>query len=199
MDAHQISNFDTIVRFEKYFIKSTVGCWEWLGGKNDTRYGAFNVSLEDSEKQTKPWSMNYAHRVSYRIYNGPIPEGEVVRHTCDNRGCVRPDHLIAGSHGDNMQDMKDRGRSCQAVRHGATKLTIDDVNEIRSDPRKQREIATDYAVCRAVISHIKNDKYWHPECQSLLTAPIVRTPRQLGSRSVAAMTGRISSSSPLAS
>jgi hypothetical protein len=51
-----------------------------------------------------------AHRVTYMLMNGPIPEDLVVRHTCDNPPCVRPDHLVVGTSGDNTQDCIERGR-----------------------------------------------------------------------------------------
>lgn len=52
-----------------------------------------------------------AHRALYMASNGAIPDGLVVRHTCDDRRCINPDHLVIGTHGDNMNDMKVRNRS----------------------------------------------------------------------------------------
>lgn len=51
-----------------------------------------------------------AARVSYEFYKGPIPRGQLVRHTCDCHYCVNPDHLVAGTHQDNTDDMLNRGR-----------------------------------------------------------------------------------------
>lgn len=53
----------------------------------------------------------YAHRAMYEAVYGAIPANLLVRHTCDNRACLRPDHLVLGTHEDNMADMVARGRS----------------------------------------------------------------------------------------
>ena len=50
------------------------------------------------------------HRLIYTVINGDIPKGEIVRHTCDNRKCMRPSHLICGTHADNTDDMMQKGR-----------------------------------------------------------------------------------------
>lgn len=52
-----------------------------------------------------------AHRASYMVHHGPIPDGMVVRHTCDTPRCINPDHLVAGTPKDNVRDMWDRGRA----------------------------------------------------------------------------------------
>jgi hypothetical protein len=75
------------------------GCWPWLGATSKAGYGVFCYGDE-----------SLAHRVAYTIANGSA-KGIIVRHTCDNPPCVRPDHLIAGSHGDNITDKMRRGRA----------------------------------------------------------------------------------------
>lgn len=83
-------------------------CWEWTGMTNNYGYGL----IQDSGRNGKRW---FAHRYSWYIHNGDIPEpkgyhGAVVRHKCDNRLCVNPEHLEIGTQVDNVNDMDDRGR-----------------------------------------------------------------------------------------
>jgi hypothetical protein len=77
------------------------GCWEWSAGRLPVGYGRFRVSPEREA---------LAHRYSYELNVGPVPDGLCVLHRCDNPSCVRPDHLFVGTHKDNTQDMfgKDR-------------------------------------------------------------------------------------------
>lgn len=84
-------------RFESKFKKTSDGtCWIWIGSiwRNSSGYGAFYTGQNNVQ----------AHRVSYELYKGPIPEGLLVLHTCDNRICVNPDHLYVGTNTDNMID-----------------------------------------------------------------------------------------------
>lgn len=74
-------------------------CWEWVGPKKDG-YG---------EQRNNPRERR-AHRYSYETRNGPIPKGLIVRHKCDNRGCVNPEHLELGTHADNVRDSVERKR-----------------------------------------------------------------------------------------
>jgi len=91
-------------RFEKFFIKSEdESCWLWLGTKMTTGYGQFRLS--PPKRATVG-----AHRMSWELYHGPIPDGMYVLHKCDVRACVRPDHLFLGSQKDNVHDMISKGR-----------------------------------------------------------------------------------------
>jgi len=99
------------------------GCWIFHGNRNAGGHGR----LMDAEGR-----IGYAHRISWELTNGrPVPEGLHVRHTCDNPPCVRPDHLVVGTHADNMNDMAERGRSVKG-RAPWQKLSDDDVRDIRS-------------------------------------------------------------------
>ena len=81
-------------------VDTSGDCWEWQGMKYPTGYGRFGWKGK----------VAYAHRVSWEITNGPIPDGMVIMHTCDNPSCVRPDHLQLGTQTENMKDRDRKGR-----------------------------------------------------------------------------------------
>jgi len=70
-----------------------------------------------------------AHRASYIAHNGPIPEGLVVRHTCDNKGCIEPRHLLIGTVLDNARDAVERGRLVTGMRHHFARVSPDQIRE----------------------------------------------------------------------
>jgi hypothetical protein len=86
---------------EKWVGEPNSGCWLWTGGLTKSGYGSFGADTN--------WPMR-AHRYSYLRFNGPIPDGQVVRHKCDVMCCVNPKHLEVGTQADNMNDAKTRGR-----------------------------------------------------------------------------------------
>lgn len=82
-------------------INPITQCWEWTGSTKGQGYGLFAIDGH-------PHS---AHRVSYEEFNGPIPDGMMVCHECDNRLCINPTHLWLGTALDNVRDMIEKGRA----------------------------------------------------------------------------------------
>lgn len=101
-------------------VNKTDTCWLWTGGCN-RGYGRFKIN----------YKLVFVHRYSYILHKGEIAEGLVVRHTCDVSNCVNPDHLLVGTHQDNMNDKMERNRQAKGEICGSSKLTEDDVREIR--------------------------------------------------------------------
>lgn len=90
-----------VYRFFKKIKKDLLGCWEWTGAKRGRGYGAFKVNGK----------IVYAHRYSFELHWGKLGHRSlVVRHTCDNRLCCNPNHLIMGTAKENTQDAIHRGR-----------------------------------------------------------------------------------------
>lgn len=88
------------LRFYTKYNKSTNGCWEWNGALRDDGYGILKVNNR----------CDGAHRFSYELYIGEIPNSLCVLHRCDNRKCVNPFHLFLGTKSDNMIDCIKKGR-----------------------------------------------------------------------------------------
>lgn len=92
-----------IERFEAKVDKSNPeGCWLWTGSKNNKGYGMILVQTAIGKR--------LAHRVSYELYVGPIPDGLCALHRCDTPACVNPKHIFLGTKKDNIDDMDAKGR-----------------------------------------------------------------------------------------
>lgn len=81
-------------------------------------------------------------------------------HTCDNPSCVNHEHLRLGTHAENHDDKKNKGRSNTGTRHGQHKLTNEQVLEIRALHMRQRDIASVYGITQSVVSEIRAGKAW---------------------------------------
>lgn len=104
-----------------------------------------------------------AHRVSWEIANGPIPQGMCVRHSCDNPVCVNPAHLFLGTKADNSADMARKRRSALGERHGNAKLTETDVRQIRemrAGGTMRRDIAARFAITPEHVDQIVRRRNW---------------------------------------
>ena len=145
---------------EKWAENPETGCWEWTATTDGGGYGMV-------------WSCGKtrkAHRVSYELHVGPIPEGEgphgtCVCHRCDNRKCVRPEHLFLGTNADNMRDMVEKGRGLVGVLNGRAKLSPGEVELIRAALDRLPYgggafLARWFGVVPSAIRHIRNGRNW---------------------------------------
>lgn len=140
----------TMNRFWKK-VDKTGDCWEWTAYTTDRGYGYFR-----HDGGTR------AHRYSWVLHNGPIPDGQCVLHRCDNPGCVNPEHLFLGTWADNNADRAAKGRNACRVgeKHHLAKLTDDQAREIKYSDGSCRELSRQYGVSPGLVSMIKNGRRW---------------------------------------
>lgn len=138
----------------KLLSRATAGdpdqCWEWPHARTLAGYG----------RQVFDGKVQFAHRLSFRAFIGPIPEGENVCHRCDNPPCWNPAHLFAGSQEVNVEDRQAKGRGCKGERHHSSKLTEDQVREIRASDLPGPRLAELYGVKFASIYKILDGRSW---------------------------------------
>lgn len=134
-------------------IKTPEGCWIYNGYVGKDGYCKIHVGRRGSKKAR-------VHRVVYEHYFGPIPEGLLVCHTCDNTRCCNPSHLFLGTDKDNMVDKQMKGRQAftRGESSGLCKITSQQVLAIRKDGRPIKEIAHDYHCSKSTVSMIRNLK-----------------------------------------
>lgn len=127
-------------------------CWNWTGRRNVKNYGMICHDGKDTR----------AHRVSYVIHNGPIPDGLFVCHRCDNPSCVNPTHLFLGNALANNRDSIQKGRSNHS---GLVKLTSERAKEIAG-----------YCISRAATGaqHNAGEKHWHVKLTEAQAEEIIR-------------------------
>ena len=148
---------DTSARFwSKVDKRSPKGCWDWTASLRPDGYGQFSLG-----------TMVKANRASWLLSYGPIPQGLSVLHRCDNRRCVRPDHLFLGTQADNIRDMVAKGRrgrtGARGERNSGAVLNWLDVETIReriSGGQGVTDVAADFGVSRQTIWLIKSGRSW---------------------------------------
>lgn len=143
-------------------------CWVWTAARGPRGYGQLSIGPPTNRPVV-------AHRISWQIHNGPIPEGMDICHHCDFPPCVRPDHLFAGTPFDNMRDCAAKGRgakpselrrerSSKGEQRWSARLKEADVLSIRvrfgAGEATAKELAAEYSVVPAHISAIIKRRFW---------------------------------------
>ncbi len=164
----------TVNRFWAKVNKSD-GCWEWAASTNNKGYGQLMIQPGEIFETKRPV---LAHRFSWMIHFGEIPDGLSVCHKCDNPQCVNPNHLFLGTHADNMHDMIRKGKGPQnqpnvmhthpekrhwGERNGQAKLTAKQVRDIRVGFQlgySMSELGNLYGVTRHAIGRIVRRQAW---------------------------------------
>ncbi len=144
---------------EDFWARIEIGgandCWPWTGPLTARKNGYGSVWY-----RSRRWR---AHRLAYRLAKGKIPDGLLVRHTCDNRLCCNPKHLLVGTCKDNTQDAIRRGRLARGSRGGRAILHESDIPEIRkmaSAGVSYARIAASKGVATSTISTIIYGRNW---------------------------------------
>jgi DNA-binding XRE family transcriptional regulator len=159
-DENLLENFET-----NYIPEPNSGCWLWTGALTEG-YGVVGWVILGK--------LSLAHRLSWKLFRGPLADDELVLHSCDVRCCVNPYHLFKGSYKDNTADMMAKGRnryiSHEGEAHGMSKLTEAQAIAIIHDRRTQHEIARDYGVSQTTVGQIKNGRAGIRPCWEHLDA-----------------------------
>ena len=144
---------------KRFWAKVNIGeekdCWEWQGAYFVDGYGQFYLTSSVKIR---------SNRMAWTLANGLIPKGLCVLHLCNNRKCVNPKHLYVGTRTDNAHDRLISGNAPKGEDHKLSKLTEQDVIEIREKyiPRKysQYKLAQEYGVTRTAIEQITTGRNW---------------------------------------
>jgi len=140
-----------MTRFAMKFDITNNGCWNWLACILPSGYGQFYLN-----------GKHYAaHRASWELYNGVIPDKLFVLHKCDNRRCVNPEHLFLGTTTDNMRDMVKKGRWKCGIKSAITESNVIDIKKLRNEGLTYRALAKlfNFKSHKSIINII-NNKTW---------------------------------------
>jgi hypothetical protein len=144
-----------IERFHAKYRKDESGCWIWIASCAGQGYG--QIKLPGERRQI------YAHRLSYLIHKGELPDGKQICHTCDNPKCVNPDHLFVGTSQDNHNDMTKKKRHTYGEKSATAKATTKDVLQMKAMIQAgvpQTKIASLFGLHQSTISKINRAERW---------------------------------------
>lgn len=156
----EVQEFKNKERFMKFVnVDENTKCWNWTGSIKSDGYGGFRMN----------GTVMRSHRSSWVLFkNIPLPQytfskdAIIIRHKCNNRSCVNPEHLELGTYEQNMQDRKLAGRTAYGENHGKSKLTEKQVIEIKNllNINSISEISKMFNVSYSCIKAIKTGSSW---------------------------------------
>ena len=132
-------------RFYAVISEDPDSCWGWRGFTDRGGYGKMRVGNTNIS----------AHRVSWTLHMGPIPQGKMVLHRCNNEPCSNPRHLYLGDHLDNMADRLTAGHYLSGEAHFGVKLSDRGVQEVRSSTGTYKQIAKRFGISASQVGNIR--------------------------------------------
>lgn len=138
-------------------VKKGPGCWVWTGGCDQDGYGLVQASRPSTATLR-------AHRIAWQLHYGEHPRDRLICHSCDNPGCVRPDHLFVGSPAENTRDAASKGRMARGERNAAARLGPEQVKALRKEYRaggvSQVSLGRKYGISQSQVSVIVRCESW---------------------------------------
>jgi hypothetical protein len=139
-------------------VKSSNDCWNWKMRKDNDGYGRTQLFYPNIYKKTG------AHQIAWILSGNKIEDNQMIRHMCNNPSCCNPNHLNVGTAKDNALDCVNSGRTMVGSKNPSSKLTEQDVKEIKQELANGKKLGAmlgrKYGVSKVIISDIKHNKTW---------------------------------------
>lgn len=151
----RLSELQTLLRKHnpRITIVKVGDCWECTSH-------VLNADGYVTLRSSKLGRSDSLHRLTYKLVKGRIPKGNLIRHKCDNRVCVKPSHLLAGTHQDNKDDAVERRRHAFGEKNRHAKLTEAEVQTIKDSTDSNKSLSSFYGVHRNTITSIRKGTTW---------------------------------------
>lgn len=143
--------YNSISQLERYTIKQENGYWLWPYHKDKDGYGRVGINYK---------TIRLGKLILSFKLNKPIAEINSALHTCDTPACFNPEHLFEGTHLDNMQDAKKKGRKYIGSKNDNAKLTEEDIIKIRASSKSLKELSKEFKIGWKYVSAIRCKRSW---------------------------------------
>jgi hypothetical protein len=147
-------HYERIFMEPEYFINEN-GCWVCTNKTVNHKYGYPSIYINGTGKNIMLSKYNYIKKY------GDLPDGMEMRHKCDNKMCINPDHMEPGTHKQNMEDMGVRNKTNKGTKNPFSKLTIEQAKMAKFNKAvNAKKMAIDFNVSHSTILAIRNGKKW---------------------------------------